>query len=309
LPNGKALFLGGTGATVYYTPSGNTNRGTWSPGPSAPTGFAPQDAPAAMMVNGKILCAMGSITNHQPIYFYEFNPNATGALVFVPAPAPNGSSDNTTISDHSYMLDLPDGRVLYSDTGSQLYEYQPDPGQVAAGKPGITTIRPSGRLLAYHLVGTNLNGISAGAAYGDDAQMDSNYPLVRLNDNNGNFYYARTYNRSSTGVQTGTAAVSTEFVLPARITPGTYSLVAVANGISSDPVSFTYPPAVWVDFNYTGMTQTGAFQAPFPTLAQGVSAVSTGGIISIKPGTSAETMTINKAMTIIAPGGAATIGR
>jgi hypothetical protein len=30
------------------------------------------------------------------------------------------------------------------------------------------------------LKGTQLNGMSAGAAYGDDVEMDSNYPIVYL---------------------------------------------------------------------------------------------------------------------------------
>src|SRR5262245_31653025 len=85
-----------------------------------------------------------------------------------------------------------------------------------------------------------LNGISAGAAYGDDAQMDSNYPLVRMtNNSSGYVYYARTFNWNSTGVMTGTNIVTTEFVAPTNLPVGTYSLVAVANGIASDPVPFT----------------------------------------------------------------------
>jgi hypothetical protein len=89
------------------------------------------------------------------------------------------------------------------------------------------------------LTGTLLNGISEGAAYGDDAQMNSNYPLLRLTDGSGNVYYARTYNWSSTGVMTGTNVETTEFTLPANLPQGTYSLVVVANGIGSDPELFT----------------------------------------------------------------------
>ncbi len=74
--------------------------------------------------------------------------------------------------------------------------------------------------------------------------MDSNYPLVRLTDASGNVYYARTYNWSSTSVMTGGRPVSTEFTLPAAVNQGggaTYSLVVVANGISSDPMLFPAP--------------------------------------------------------------------
>ena len=126
--------------------------------------------------------------------------------------------------------------MLYTNFGSQLYVYRPDGNPLAAGKPAVTGISSNGDG-SYHLTGTLLNGISEGAAYGDDAQMASNYPIVRLTAFNGNVYYARTYNWSSTGVMTGNTPVSTEFELPAGLPLGTYSVVAVANGIASDPIS------------------------------------------------------------------------
>ena len=67
--------------------------------------------------------------------------------------------------------------------------------------------------------------------------------------------------------------------------------------------------ATWVDFNYTGSTQNGSYDAPFKTLAGGTNAVNAQGAIFIKTaGSTAETMTISKPMTIVAVGGAATIG-
>ncbi len=47
-----------------------------------------------------------------------------------------------------------------------------------------------------------------------------------------------TSNWSSTGVATGSTPVTTDFTLPAWMPLDTYSLTVVANGISSDPVSF-----------------------------------------------------------------------
>lgn len=72
-----------------------------------------------------------------------------------------------------------------------------------------------------------------------------------------------------------------------------------------------YTGTVWVDFNYTGSTssENGSFAAPFKTLTQGVNTVSVNGNIWIKTaGSSAETLTIQKSMTIRAANGAATIG-
>jgi hypothetical protein len=141
------------------------------------------------------------------------------------------------------FLALPDGTILASGIETnQLYVYQPDGSPLAAGKPTINSVQwnNDGSL---HLTGTGFNGISKGASYGDDEQMDSNYPLVRFTDSSGKVAYGRTYNWSSTGVQTGSKIVTTECTLPANIfeSQGTYSLQVVANGNASDPVTFSGP--------------------------------------------------------------------
>ena len=79
LPDGRAFFLGATGNTALYTPSGNTNMGVWQAGPVMPNGQGTPDAPAAMMVNGKILCAVSPVptsANHfpSPTSFYSAIP-------------------------------------------------------------------------------------------------------------------------------------------------------------------------------------------------------------------------------------------
>lgn len=307
LPNGKAFFLGATGNTALYTPSGDTNLGTWAIGPTIPGGRVAADAPAAMMVNGKILCAVTSASNHNPIYFYEYDPVANSFSASVPSPT-GGFADTNTISDASIMLDLPDGKVLYSDATSQVYVYTPDGVPLPAGKPAIGTITSLGNG-SFHLVGTGLNGISEGASFGDDNQMNSNYPLVRAADGSGNVYYLPTYNWSGTGVSTGSKAVSTEFFAFPSLSPGfAYSLVAVANGIASDPVTFYGP--VWVDLNGGIPIQIGSYDLPYHTLGQGVSAVPSTGTINFKTaGHTLETMTISKPMTIVAIGGPVTIGQ
>ena len=65
-----------------------------------------------------------------------------------------------------------------------------------------------------------------------------------------------------------------------------------------------------MDFNYNGTPQTGTYATPFHTLAQGVNAVSSGSDIFIKTaGSSSETMSISKPLTIHAYSGPDTIGR
>lgn len=318
LPNGNGFFIGSMPDSAIYKPSGNTNPGSWSPGATIPNGLAAPDAPAAMMNNGKILCVLSpnpyrlTGTNYvftTPTYYYEYDYSVGSKGAFTQIHAPNGSFTNAGPTFHGRMLVLPDGTILYTDGTTNLYVYQPDGSPLASGKPAIASVtwNSDGSL---HLSGTLFNGISQGAAYGDDAQMDSNYPLVRFIDGGGNVYYGRTYNWSTSGVQTGGKVVTTEVKLPSGVLsePGAYSVQVVANGIASDPVSFYGP--VWVDFNYTGALELGTYSQPYKTLAKGVSAVASGGTISIKGnGKSAETPTISKAMHIISVGGPATVGQ
>lgn len=334
MANGQAFFLGGSGQTAFYTPTGTTNHGTWTQGPDMPfyigtidaydtnnsdyyvTNYSgllmAQDTPAAMLNNGKILCQFAANNDHAEVRFYEYDPSITN---FVAAPCPTNATPGTPflpayhLCDGTSMLDLPDGTVLYSDTAN-LYVYTPDGSPLVAGRPTVQSVslNLNGDV---HLTGTLFNGISQGASYGDDAQQDSNYPLVRFTDGSGNVTYGRTYNWSSTGVQTGNQIVTTECTLPSNVltNPGTtYSLQVVANGNASSPVTFFDP--VWVDFNYsTNSPQIGTFSNPYSTLAQGTNAVPSGGTISIKAGHSPETMKISKPMKLIAIGGTAIIGQ
>jgi hypothetical protein len=238
LASGSVFFIGDAGYTALYIPSGTTSPGSWVAGPNEPAGLGAPDVPAAMMVNGKVLCAMGPPASYNaPTAFYEYDP-VTNAFSAVTGP---GSFTNNLIPYETRMLDLPDGSVLLAVSGTQLYVYQPDGSPLPSGQPAITSIKTN-FYRSYHLTGTLLNGISQGAAYGDDAQMDSNYPLVRMTNAGGNVYYARTYNWSSNGVMTGSAPVTTEFMVPQNLPAGLYSLVVVANGNSSAPVSFTFAP-------------------------------------------------------------------
>jgi hypothetical protein len=331
LPDKRAFFLGASGHTALYTASGTTNNGSWAAGPDIPDGRFADDAPAAMMSNGKILCVVG--TNNPnggsggSAWFYEYDytgstTNTDGTLntngAFQKTSCPTNATAGsffTTATFNLSMLDLPDGTVLLSDwgdTNGQLYVYQPDGTPVASGKPTIDSIgwNKDGSL---HLTGKLFNGISQGSTFGDDAQEASNYPIVALKDSLGNVTYARTFNWSSTSVMTGGRLVTTEATLPASVydAQATYSLVVIANGIASHPVTFYGP--VWVDFNYTGIFQFGTYSFPFGALSNGVAAVSSGGTIAfranVQPSISHETTTISKPMTLISVGGPATIGQ
>ena len=324
LPNGNAIFFGGSGHTVIYRPSD----GTWIQGPDIPNGQVMGDAPGAMMPNGKILLCVGPalVDNANradwvtPVSFYEYDYSigATGGFTHVLAPGNVSYTLNNDITYPCRMLVLPTGNVLFTDgnqqLGSTLYVFQMDTGALASGQPAISKVQwnTDGSL---HVTGTLFDGASEGAAYGDNQQMATDFPLVRFTSG-GSVYYGRTYNWSSASIQTVGRVMTTEVTVPPVILdflPGaSWSLQVVANGNASVGVTFYSP--VWVDFNLNSFIQNGWYAFPYYTLPQGVSAVPGGGTIAIRgdvqPSRGHETVpyTISTPMTIISVSGPSTIG-
>ncbi len=242
LPDGRAFYIGATGHTAYYTPSGNNSPGTWAAGPDVPNAQGMPDAAGAMMVNGKILIAVSPVpinTDHFPppttFYVFDYLLNT-----FTLVNAPDGNI-NANISCYvTNMLVLPDGTILYSQqqqaNSNQYYVFKPAGSPVAVGKPTIGSIIQTS-CDSFKVTGTLFNGITEGAAYGDDSQNETNYPIVRITKDT-NVYYCRSFNWNRTGVMTGNLADTTKFSLPANLPHGIYYLRVVANGNPSDSVQF-----------------------------------------------------------------------
>lgn len=254
LPDGRGFFLGSSGYTVYYTPSGDTSEGHFTQGPTIPGGYGTPDAPAAMMNDGHILCAVARIPDGPAVgqifsdtsYFYDFDYTTN---TFHPLPAPGGGDSVNQPSCSSVLLCLPDGNVLLGIEGSnRYYIYTPGNPPLAAGKPTVDSVIPTG--CGYMITGTLFNGITQGAAYGDDWQMATNYPVVRLVAQ-GKTYYARTTNWNRTGIQTGNLPDTAYFTMPASVPNGDYALLLSANGNSSDTFNFRYINCL------TGIAQAG----------------------------------------------------
>jgi hypothetical protein len=68
------------------------------------------------------------------------------------------------------------------------------------------------------------------------------------------------------------------------------------------------PPPVWIDYGYSGEIEMGTEEEPFNTLLEGADAVPNGGLICFKPGVSAETIRIAKAMILTVHNGVVRIG-
>src|SRR5262249_10347724 len=197
------------------------------------------------------------------------------------------------------MLVLPSGQVLLTNGSNRLAVYTPVGSPATAWKPTISSVVDNGDG-TFTLTGTQLNGLSEGAGYGDDAEMSSNYPLIRLVDANGHVAYARTFNWSSTGVATGSTLESVQFTLPAGFDESGATLTVVANGIASDPTTFALSVTKTTPANgdfVTGVAPTDFVvhpsQASAPTPVQ-ASALTVNGIAADSmPFTDATTLTFH----------------
>jgi len=235
LNDGRAIFLGANGKTAIYTPPATLmGTGSWVEGPeirnSAGTLKGIWDGPGAILPNGKLLFPAGSTTGYYgSVDMFEFDP-VTNAITQVPSTA---LSLGGPVFDTRTLV-LPSGQVLFQDNAHQLWFYNEDAAPLAAGKPTVTSIVANGT--GFTLTGTQLNGISEGAGYGDDAQMASNYPIVRLTSGFGTVSWGRTFNWSSSWVQTGATPITTQFT--DTVNPGAYLLAVIANGNASDNTLF-----------------------------------------------------------------------
>jgi hypothetical protein len=249
LPNGKTIFFGASGLTDIYTPgpAGSTAPGTWAGGPNLPGGVLPDDAPAVELPDGNVLISGDTGSYNGPTSIAEYNPN-TNSIALISSPSISGPAFTCRI------LMLPNGQALLNDGGTTAWVYSEGGSIPASSRPTVSSIHQNSDG-SFLLTGTQLNGISEGSGYGDDYRPSSNYPIVELVASNGNVYYGRTYNWTSTGVQTGDTAVSTDFAVPGNVPSGTYTLYAVANGIASNGVSFTLP------FNKGGAAQVNLASA------------------------------------------------
>ncbi len=234
-PNGTVFVAGASGYTAIY----NLGTGTWTQGPTFPVVSGQQydvaDGPSSLLTNGEVMIPASPGLYNAPTLYYLFNGKKLKPIA-APPDAPNDSTYNTR------LLMLPTGQVLELDGSTDIEVYSP--GAMGGGgyAPQITKVPASlNPGSTYKITGRRFNGVSQTNMYGDDATQASNYPLVRITNNgSGHVVYCRTHGTSFMGVASS-KKVSTMFDVPASIGTGASSLVVVANGIASRPVSVTIP--------------------------------------------------------------------
>ncbi|MGA8866948.1 MAG: hypothetical protein WB510_08265 [Candidatus Sulfotelmatobacter sp.] len=233
-PDGTVVAFGATTHTSIYDPS----TGLWTQGPDYPNSDDMADAPASILPDGNILVYTSPGVFSGTGAFYEFTfPGNT----FVAAPSTATGAKLQSWQARSLLL--PTGQVMWIPaSGSQPtvhdVEIYSSKGTVnAAWAPTITSVpKTLTHGNSYTISGTQFNGLSAGTAYGDDAQMATSYPVVRIeNAATKHIFYARTHDHSTMGIATGSTTVSTTFDVPAGIETGTSAIFVVANGIPSKP--------------------------------------------------------------------------
>ncbi len=233
MPNGTVFVAGATGRTAVYA----TATGKWTQGPSFPVIGGKQydiaDGPGAALPDGNVLLEASPGDYNPPSHLFVYNGHRLSQIADAPGSEQEASS-------YGYMLVLPTGEVMLDARLGALYLFEGGGRPQAAWRPGVTGV--PNELVAGHtytLTGIQLNGLTQGAAYGDDFQDATNYPLVRITSTAGGVVtYARTFGFSNMSIAPGNRS-ATRFTLPRSIRNGNSKLVVVTNGITSPAVTVT----------------------------------------------------------------------
>ncbi|HXN48872.1 MAG TPA: hypothetical protein VN893_19635, partial [Bryobacteraceae bacterium] len=250
-PDGTVFATGanlcGAGNTAIYDTHGSvTDTGKWKAGPPIPNGYDVADGPASILPDGNVLVDTSPAYGAGPSLFWEFGLDGSWIAINQPADLPASAS-----TVHARMLVTGSGSVMLLLTDSEdiwIYTKRGGWSYPDSWRPTICGgCYPKDVYIGqvnYAVDGTQFNGLSQGAAYGDDAQSASNYPLVLFTNNaSGHKFYARTHDHSTMGVATGDELVGTLFDITPNIEPGPSTMVVIANGIPSLPVNIRVHPA------------------------------------------------------------------
>ena len=231
-PDGTVFYTGANGCGAAHTAIYNSYSGKWKAGPDFPGNLSISDGPAALETNGKVLMMASPGDGSFGAAFFEWDGKN---LTQVPG-TPNAPGDKAFFGN---MLVLPTGQILLTDFSNDIEIFTPAAshrGEQESAPLVVFTPLLLSRGSSHQIFGFRFNGMSQAAAYGDDVQAASNYPLVRItNVHSGHVFYSRTHDHSSMAVASDDL-VSTHFDIPDDQEKGFSKLEVVANGIASPPV-------------------------------------------------------------------------
>ncbi len=267
-PDGTIIYF--SGSTLGQNAVYNVSSGLWSHPAHVDfpvlggVQYGAADAPASLLPDGHVLVMSSPVTCTQtavgppakftifntPSHFFEWD----GSSLTQVADSTNAGAFD---SYQGRMLLLPTGEVLLTayDQGSNVAQqlYRNSNPQLTGYGPVITNFPPAnlGLGTTYSIGGTNFNGFSQGAFYGDDSQSSTNYPLVRITDSASHVFYAKTHGISHMGIEapSDTATITTtDFDVPTGLATGSGSLVVVTNGFPSTSFPISVEPATTIVF-------------------------------------------------------------
>jgi hypothetical protein len=233
-PDGNLIYFG----AAFHNDIYNAIRGTWTAGPDFPlSNYYCDDAPAVLLPSGNVL-VQASPGTATPSHFWEFSMSKKGATKLTQVDDPTTAPDVAAF--YGRFLELPTGQVLWTNSGefvgkNEIAIYTPKGHPKKSWLPVVSGVSSTLKVgsTGNTISGTNFNGFSQGATYGDDAQMSTNYPLVRfVNNSSGDVCYARSYGFSTMGVWT-LGTTNATFDIPADCETGASKLQVVVNGLPS----------------------------------------------------------------------------
>jgi hypothetical protein len=231
LHDGRALALGSSSHNGLYTPPVDaTGLGSWTMTADTPLPYNHGDTPAVVEPDGKILTVVTGVASglgDGVAVFYEYDPEADRWTENGP---PSDESFSAPSGQHTLFLVLPNGQIWTStQESSSAWLYTP------AGKPrdqwrpiiaGVT----GPRFGSFTLSGSQLNGLTTGADFGDDNKMATNFPIVSLSDQAGHTWYGASMGFDQMTPSPGHAG-SFSFTVPSSLPDGSYALHVAANGV------------------------------------------------------------------------------
>jgi hypothetical protein len=245
-PDGTAVSFSGVTTGASQAAIYNTASNSWSAGPTQPSvsgvPYTMADAPAAVLPSGNVLVAMSpsnwpkSNAFPSPTHYFELDL-ASNTFIQVP----DKSDASRFNSFEANFVVLPTGQVMaFSTDGPTVQIYSPSGSPNPAWAPAIADVPNCLNAGASYVAhGTQFNGLTQGAYYGDDVNAWTNYPLVQISNNFTNHvFYARTSNFGTMSIAPGVHG-ATDFLVPTNIELGPSTLVVVADGIPSAGVPVT----------------------------------------------------------------------
>jgi len=232
--DGSVVAFGGTtNVGTSTTPIGIYSGGVWSAGPDVPAvggvNYTLADAPAVVLPNNNILFAASPNTAAfaAPTHFFEMTPGNVITQV-----ADNSDSAGKTSYQWNFLA-LPNGNVMALPTDGPNVWYYTSAWQFYTADSPVVTAAPVSVVpgQSYQIFGTQLNGKTQGAYYGDDVNAFTNYPIIWLYDrDNGRFYRPTIFNPSSSSVVPGESQ-SVWFTVPYGVPQRKLEMYVCASGV------------------------------------------------------------------------------